>query len=327
MALWGISTTTETVTNNYAIPKFLSDVDKTRFRHNGFASSEGWTYRHYGDNKFSGLSTNYYDELLVPVFPLSGDEAGVNATGLGAATPVAVFFKDVNNGSPISVAGGSTSFISTATSAEVHLVYNELVYCGAGATVRIDAYDASGAFQVSAVATAASTGVPLPQYGHFDGQVTNRVAFSFTTPSNVYTANETFLTTEVNAIVGVGSTNIYVANTTGVVAGVSSVTIAGIATNQPIVSVGTTFVQIGTASTSSTQIGIGTVVTFSTVANKTNLMVDYGTAVVGTITDFSGTAATKVISGEASIRFNVGGAGTIGNNTAGLGVTYLTVTV
>jgi len=245
MALWGISTTTETVTNNFAIPKFLSDVDKTHFRHNGFASSEGWTYRHYGDNKFSGLSTNYYDEILVPVFPLSGPEAGDNATGLGAATPVAVFFKDVNNGSPISVAGGSTSFISTATSGEVHLVYNELVYCGAGATLRIDQVNAAGAVQASIVATAASTGVPLPKYGHFDGQITNRVAFTFTSPG---------------------------------ASGINS-----------------------------------------------SLVINYGTAVVGTITDFSGTTAIKVISSEAAIRYNVGGAGTVGNTTVGLGTTALTV--
>jgi len=244
MALWGISTTTETVTNNYAIPKFLSDVDKTRFRHNGFASSEGWTYRHYGDNKFSGLSTSYYDEILVPVFPLSGAEAGDNKTGLGAATPVAVFFKDVNNGSPISVAGGSTSFISTATSGQVHLVYNELVYCSAGATMRIDQVNAAGAVQASIVATAASTGVPLPKYGHFDGQITNRVAFTFTSPG---------------------------------VSGINS-----------------------------------------------SLVVNYGTNVVGTITDFSGTAAVKIISSEAAIRYNVGGAGT--SASVGLGVTHLTVT-
>jgi len=244
MALWGISTTTETVTNNYAIPKFLSDVDKTRFRHNGFASSEGWTYRHYGDNKFSGLSTSYYDEILVPVFPLSGAEAGDNKTGLGAASPVAVFFKDVNNGSPISVAGGSTSFISTATSGQVHLVYNELVYCSAGATMRIDQVNAAGAVQASIVATAASTGVPLPKYGHFDGQITNRVAFTFTSPG---------------------------------VSGINS-----------------------------------------------SLVVNYGTNVVGTITDFSGTAAVKIISSEAAIRYNVGGAGT--SASVGLGVTHLTVT-
>lgn len=244
MALWGISTTTETVTNNYAIPKFLSDVDKTRFRHNGFASSEGWTYRHYGDNKFSGLSTSYYDEILVPVFPLSGPEAGDNATGLGAATPVAVFFKDVNNGSPISVAGGSTSFISTSTSGQVHLVYNELVYCSAGATMRIDQVNAAGAVQASIVATATSTGVALPKYGHFDGQITNRVAFTFTSPG-----------------------------TSGI---------------------------------------------------NSSLVVNYGTAVVGTITDFSGTTAVKVISSEAAIRYNVGGAGT--SASAGLGVTHLTVT-
>lgn len=244
MALWGISTTTETVTNNYAIPKFLSDVDKTRFRHNGFASSEGWTYRHYGDNKFSGLSTSYYDEILVPVFPLSGAEAGDNKTGLGAATPVAVFFKDVNNGSPISVAGGSTSFISTATSGEVHLVYNELVYCGAGATIRIDQVNAAGAVQASIVATATSTGVSLPKYGYFDGQITNRVAFTFTSPG---------------------------------VSGINS-----------------------------------------------SLVVNYGTNVVGTITDFSGTAAVKIISSEAAIRYNVGGAGT--SASVGLGVTHLTVT-
>jgi hypothetical protein len=74
------------------------------------------------------------------------------------------------------------------------------------------------------------------------------------------------LSTTINSTVGIGSTVIFVADTTGLIVGVSSISVVGAAiTNRPIVAVGTTFVQIGVASTSPSIISIGTTVNFSTI--------------------------------------------------------------
>ena len=74
------------------------------------------------------------------------------------------------------------------------------------------------------------------------------------------------LSTTINSTVGIGSTVIFVADTTGLIVGVSSISVVGAAiTNIPIVAVGSTFVQIGAASTSPNIIGIGTVVNFGTI--------------------------------------------------------------
>lgn len=339
MALWGISTTTETAANNYAIPKYQQSVDRNRSPWNTFADVRGWIQRWYGTTENSGLSTNYYDEVLVPVVGLNtGTDApgnGANNTGLGTATPVAVFFEDPNKASPISVGGGATTGITTGRTAYVHVVWNETVYAGAGSTVRIRTFDANGANENTAiVATAASVapGAYIPVYTNaggqevvrnFNGQISNRVAFAFTAPTSVLAANVTFLTTSINTTVSAGTTNIFVSDTTGVVAGVSSISIAGVAiTNRPIVSVGTTFVQIGTASTVNSVIGIGTAVTFSTRTNKTKLVLDLTAGVVGTITDFSGAGpVNKALTG---LLYNVGGAGTTGS--VGLGTDMLNVT-
>lgn len=186
MALWGISTTTETFDNNYGIPKFLKETDRNHTPHNCFASNRGWIYRHYGDNKYSGLSTSYFDEVLVPVAGLNTTGIGSNTTGLGLATPTAIFFADPNNSSILSVGGGGTTGIATGTVGQVHLVYNEFVYASAGATVRI--IPSTG---TAIIATAASAGAPvqvnIPGVGQtyitFNGQVTNRIAFAFTVPN------------------------------------------------------------------------------------------------------------------------------------------------
>lgn len=186
MAIWGISTTTETFENNYGIPKHLKEVDRNHTPHNCYADNRGWVYRMYGDGKFSGLSTSYYDEILVPVAGLNTTGISSNSTGLGAATPVAVFLADPNNSSIITVGGGGTTGIPTGTTGEVHLVYNEVVYAGAGSTVRL--LRSTGG---PIVATAQSTGVPVQAnipgigqtYVQFNGQITNRIAFTFTTPN------------------------------------------------------------------------------------------------------------------------------------------------
>ena len=260
MALWGISTTTETAENNYAIPKHLSENDRNNTPWNCFADVRGWIYRRYGTNEHSGLSSSYYDEVLVPVVglnttPVVGD---VGATGLGTAGPVAVFFEDPNRASRISLgAGNGTAGIATNTTGYVHVVFNELVFAGAGATVRIRTFDANNANESTAIvgtatssgstqyawsSTAALHGSP-DVFENYNGQITNRVAFAFTTPSTLLTTNVNFLTTTINSAVAAGSTVIFVSSLTGVSAG-SSITVGTAITSRSVVAVGDTFVQL-----------------------------------------------------------------------------------
>ena len=339
MALWGISTTTETSDNNYAIPKFLQDTDRNNTPHNCFADVRGWVYRKYGTSQQSGLSTDYYDEILIPVAGLNtaGVPSDLGSTGLAIATPVAVFFEDVNLASPISIGAGGTTGITTGSTGYVHLVFNELVYVSAGATVRLRALDANNANETTAIVATAgsfSNGSTVFNYINdtgivgntsFNGQITNRVAFAFTAPSTVLAANVNFLTTTINATVAIGATNIFVADTTGVVAGVSSISVVGpgTITTRPIVSVASTFVQIGTASTVASVLGIGTVVTFSTRTNATKLSIDMSRGFIGVITDVSGGAGVTSSFTSDIIR-NIGGAGS--TSSVGIGTTTLTVT-
>jgi len=195
MALWGISTTTETAANKYGIPKHLHDVDRNRTPHNCFADERGWVYRFYGSNEQSGLSTSYYDEVLVNVAGLNTTGIGSNTTGLGLATPVAVFFEDPNRSSPISVGAGGTSGIGTGRTGFVHLVFNEIVNVSAGATCLVNQFTSAGlATGTPIVATARSfangatvtnfvNGQSFKTFTSYNGQITNRVAFAFTAPS------------------------------------------------------------------------------------------------------------------------------------------------
>jgi hypothetical protein len=342
MALWGISTTTETAENNYGIPKHLSENDRNNSPWNCFADVRGWVYRRYGTNEYSGLSSSYYDEVLVPVAGLNSTTTFSDSgeTGIGTAGPVAVFFEDPNRSSRISLgAGNGTAGIVTNTTGYVHVVFNELVFAGAGATVRIRTFDANDANESTAiVGTAASSG--STQYAwsstaalhgspdvfeNFNGQITNRVSFAFTSPSTVLTANVNFLTTSINSTVAAGSTIIFVSSLTGVSAG-SSISVGTAITTRPVVAVGDTFVTIGTASTVASVIGITTAVTFSTRTNATKLKIDLSRGFVGVITD--GSSGVGVISsftsqfGDVLLR-NVGGAGTTGS--VGIGTTTLTV--
>lgn len=197
MALWGISTTTETADNNYAIPKYQESVDRNRSPWNTFADRRGWIQRHYGTTEHSGLSTSYYDEILVPVVGLNTGVApgaaghGANNTGLGQATPVAVFFEDPNKASPISTGAGGTTGISTSTTGYVHVVWNETVYCSAGATVSVLRSTGAPLVAYAASVGAANYGANLNVYTNadgdtvvrnFNGQISNRVAFAFTAP-------------------------------------------------------------------------------------------------------------------------------------------------
>jgi hypothetical protein len=338
MALWGISTTTETAANNYAIPKYQHSVDRNRSPWNTFADVRGWIQRWYGTTENSGLSTNYYDEVLIPVAGLNtGPAVGIssNATGLCIATPVAVFFEDPNKASPITVGGGGTTGVTTGRTAYVHVVWNETVYAGAASSVRIRTFDANGANENTAIigyAASVAPGAYVPVYTNtngqevvrnFNGQITNRVAFAFTSPNTVLTANVPFLTTATTTgqTVAIGGTVIWVNSVSNVSVG-SSLTITGKLTNAPVVSIGDTFVRISSGSTISSTITAGIAATFSTRTNKTKLVLDLTAGVVGTITDFSGgTAVTKSLTG---LLYNVGGAGTTGS--VGMGTDMLDVT-
>ena len=342
MALWGISTNAETVANNYAIPKFQLETDRNTSPWNTFADVRGWIQRRYKTRENSGISTRYFDEVLVDVTGLNATNVGIDSqsTGIGTASPVAVFFEDPNQASPISIGGGATTGIATNTTGYVHVVFNELVFASAGATVSLRAFDANGNNETTRiVATAASNtstqyawagtasthGSP-GVYTSFNGQITNRVAFAFTSPSVGLTTNVSFLSTTINTTVALGSTVIYVGSLTGVTAGISSITVGTAITTKPVVSVGDTFVTIGAASTVASVIGIGTAVTFSTRTTATKLFIDATRGFIGLITD--GSNGVGVISsftqqfGDVLIR-NIAGAGT--TSGVGLGTTTLTV--
>lgn len=194
MALWGISTTTETAANNFAVPKYLYDGDRNNNPHNVFADVRGWIYRHYGTSEQSGLSTNFYDEVLVNVAGLNTTGTAANTTGLGNATPVAIFFEEPNKVSPISIGAGATTGIGTGKTGYIHLVFNENVYVSAGATIQVNQHNQSGTIVGRIVATAASMPTNSTVYNYindsgyiaftnYNGQVTNRASFSFTAPA------------------------------------------------------------------------------------------------------------------------------------------------
>ena len=433
MALWGISTTQEAASNNYAIPKWFNDSDRSFTPHNCFADERGWIYRRYQSDDHSGLGTIYTDEVLIPVSGLNttadqsikldgstitGSASSVTHTGIAPATPVAVFFEDPNQNSNISVAAGGTTKVAPAATAYVHLVYNENVFVSTGTTIGItpfninngDAGSVLTGYAVSAVGDVTvfgNTGIPTTSNpgdgtlgagdttgstgGEFQvynltglaaasmpAQITNRVSFAFTAPAAtaLKTANNVFAqvsaaftsaTKVADGGVGVGTTTFFVAESdlTGVVAGVSSVTIntnQGIGkTNAPIASVGSTSFTVGrpgvtTAGFSTIRdqipVGVGATITFSnlTAATKLKVNMDYG--IVGTVTSFyDATAAIKTFinpgvgtaagaSLPQGIDRQVGGAGTYmsgsfepnastgsvdGSGIVGLGTTALLV--
>ena len=211
MALWGISTTTETSANRYNLPKHLSDADKHNSPWNVFADNRGWIHRRYGSSEQSGLSTSYYDAVMVPIIGLNTTGTTSNRTGLGAATPVAIFFEDPNRSNPISIGAGGTTGIATGTTGYVHVVWNELVYATAGAQVLLS--QQSGVTASTVVAYAASitrnvnlfnyvTNVGYTTFTNYNGQVTNRVAFAFTAPTTLTGAGATLTVNWGTALVG-----------------------------------------------------------------------------------------------------------------------------
>ncbi len=273
MALWGISTTQETWANSYAIPKFLNDQDRNFTPHNCFADDRGWIYRTYSTTVHSGLGTIYTDAVLVPVAGLNTVAAASTVfgpsgitpvseqcyTGIAPATPVAVFFEDPNNATPITVAAGGTTGVEPSATVKVNVVYNELVFVSTGATINIITSNIEngggnigdgGAGIVGYAETAVGsitvfnntngtaggqnevynlTGVDGTD---FAGQITNRVSFAFTAPAAtaLLTDNDVFRQPNINfassdgGATGIATTSFFVAaaDLVGVVAGVSS---------------------------------------------------------------------------------------------------------
>jgi hypothetical protein len=338
MALWGISTASETAANNYALPKHLSENDRNNTPWNCFADCRGWIYRRYKTRDHSGISTRYCDEILIPVTGINSTNTG-GSVGIGTAGPVAVFFEDPNKGSPISVGGGATTGIATNTTGYIHVVFNELVFASAGATMRIRTFDANNNNESTAIVAYATSNTSTQYawagtaqshlspnvYTNFNGQITNRVAFAYTSPSSVLTTNVNFLTTTIGSGVTAGSTNIFVSSLTNVSAG-SSISVGAAITNRPVVAIGDTYVTIGAASTIPTTIAAGVAVTFSSRTNATKLVIDMTKGFIGIITD--GSNAVGVISsfsdqfGNVLLR-NIGGSGTTGSVV--LGTTTITV--
>jgi hypothetical protein len=365
MALWGISTTQEAADNNYAIPKWFNDSDRSFTPHNCFADERGWIYRRYQSDEQSGLSTTYYDEVIVPVAGLNTTGSGAttqNVTGLGTATPVAIFFEDPNKNNPISVSAGGTTAVAVDADINVHLVYNENVFVGKGTTIKVRAFDVNGeneSTRIIGYATSVTNGAPIVafantsgvvEYTDFNGQICNRISFALTAPSTVLSANLNFNTTSIefsnSGAVGIGTTIFYITNLDGV-STASSITVdsnIGVAlTNAPIIAVGDTSVTVGLGMTIAGQkiVGIGSTVIFSNRTDETKLFIDIEAGVVGTVTSFYGDAATKVFRGNsANIIRQVGGAGTFmsgsfepnaggtidGAGVVGLGTTTLSVT-
>jgi len=365
MALWGISTTQEAASNNYAIPKWFNDSDRSFTPHNCFADERGWIYRRYQTDEQSGLSTVFYDEVIAPVAGLNTTGYGAtdqNMTGLGTATPVAIFFEDPNKNNPISVSAGGTTAVAVDSDINVHLVYNENVFVGKGTTIKVRAFDVNGeneSTRIIGYATSVTNGAPIVafantegvvEYTDFNGQICNRISFALTAPSTVLSANLNFNTTSVefsnSGAVGIGTTIFYITNLDGV-STASSITVdsnIGVAlTNAPIIAVGDTSVTVGLGMTIAGQkiVGIGSTVIFSNRTDETKLFIDIEAGVVGTVTSFYGDAATKVFRGNsANIIRQVGGAGTFmsgsfepnaagtidGAGVVGLGTTTLSVT-
>ena len=347
MALWGISTTQETWANSYAIPKFLNDQDRNFTPHNCFADDRGWIYRTYSTTVHSGLGTIYTDAVLVPVAGLntvaaasttfttgiaitfgSADANAMTYTGIAPATPVAVFFEDPNNATPITVAAGGTTGVEPEATVKVNVVYNEQVFVSTGATINIETFDINNENASTHIVGYAETAVgSITVFTNtngtaggenevynltgeagtdFAGQITNRVSFAFTAPSTLLTANDIFATVSANHATGIASTVFYVANADlDGVSTASSVTIynnLGIGvTNAPIIAVGDTSFTIGGPTGAGITIrgqqtvGIGSTIVFSNLTAQTKLKVHMDRGIVGTVTSFyaDDTAAVK----------------------------------
>ena len=342
----------------------------------------------------SGLNTTADQCIKFNGETITGTATSVTHTGIAPALPVAVFFADPRNNSEITVAAGGTIATGPSSTAYVHVCWNENVFVSTGATINIQTFDvnnenasthivAYAATAVGDVSAYVNTGIKstidtgsaggqIETYNltgidgtDFAGQITNRVAFAFTAPSTLLTANDNFASVSANHATGIGSTVFYVAESDlEGVSTASSVTIynnLGIGvTNAPIIAVGDTSFTIGGPTGAGITIrdqqtvGIGSTIVFSNLTAQTILKIQMDRGVVGTVTSFyEGTAAIKTFINSSGIATRpnaaipigidrqVGGAGTFmsgsfeenavgtvdGKGVVGLGTTALRVSI
>ena len=342
----------------------------------------------------SGLNTTADQSIKFNGETITGTATSVTHTGIAPALPVAVFFADPRNNSEITVAAGGTIATGPSSTAYVHVCWNENVFVSTGATINIQTFDvnnenasthivAYAATAVGDVSAYVNTGIKstidtgsaggqIETYNltgidgtDFAGQITNRVAFAFTAPSTLLTANDNFASVSANHATGIGSTVFYVAESDlEGVSTASSVTIynnLGIGvTNAPIIAVGDTSFTIGGPTGAGITIrdqqtvGIGSTIVFSNLTAQTILKIQMDRGVVGTVTSFyEGTAAIKTFINSSGIATRpnaaipigidrqVGGAGTFmsgsfeenavgtvdGKGVVGLGTTALRVSI
>ena len=342
----------------------------------------------------SGLNTTADQSIKFNGETITGTATSVTHTGIAPALPVAVFFADPRNNSEITVAAGGTIATGPSSTAYVHVCWNENVFVSTGATINIQTFDvnnenasthivAYAATAVGDVSAYVNTGIKstidtgsaggqIETYNltgidgtDFAGQITNRVAFAFTAPSTLLTANDNFASVSANHATGIGSTVFYVAESDlEGVSTASSVTIynnLGIGvTNAPIIAVGDTSFTIGGPTgvgitiRDQQTVGIGSTIVFSNLTAQTILKIQMDRGVVGTVTSFyEGTAAIKTFINSSGIATRpnaaipigidrqVGGAGTFmsgsfepnavgsvdGKGVVGLGTTALRVSI
>ena len=342
----------------------------------------------------SGLNTTADQSIKFNGETITGTATSVTHTGIAPALPVAVFFADPRNNSEITVAAGGTIATGPSSTAYVHVCWNENVFVSTGATINIQTFDvnnenasthivAYAATAVGDVSAYVNTGIKstidtgsaggqIETYNltgesgtDFAGQISNRVAFAFTAPSTLLTANDNFASVSANHATGIGSTVFYVAESDlEGVSTASSVTIynyLGIGvTNAPIIAVGDTSFTIGGPTgvgitiRDQQTVGIGSTIVFSNLTAQTILKIQMDRGVVGTVTSFyEGTAAIKTFINSSGIATRpnaaipigidrqVGGAGTFmsgsfeenavgtvdGKGVVGLGTTALRVSI
>jgi len=341
----------------------------------------------------SGLNTTADQSIKFNGETITGTATTVTHTGIAPALPVAVFFADPRNNSEITVGGGGTIAVGPSSTGYVHVCWNENVFVSTGATINIQTFDvnnenasthivAYAATAVGDVSVYTNTGIKSTSMGSaggiietynltgeagtdFAGQITNRVAFAFTAPSTLLTANDNFASVSANHATGIGSTVFYLAESDlEGVSTASSVTIynnLGIGvTNAPIVAVGDTSFTIGGPTgvgitiRDQQTVGIGSTIVFSNLTAQTILKIQMDRGVVGTVTSFyEGTAALKTFINSSGIATRpnaaipigidrqVGGAGTFmsgsfeenavgsvdGKGVVGLGTTALRVSI
>jgi len=341
----------------------------------------------------SGLNTSADQSIKWDGSTITGTATSVTYTGIAPALPVSVFFADPRNNSEITVAAGGTIATGPSSTAYVHVCWNENVFVSTGATINIQTFDvnnenasthivAYAATAVGDVSVYTNTGIKSTSMGSaggiietynltgeagtdFAGQITNRVAFAFTAPSTLLTANDNFASVSANHATGIGSTVFYLAESDlEGVSTASSVTIynnLGIGvTNAPIVAVGDTSFTIGGPTgvgitiRDQQTVGIGSTIVFSNLTAQTILKIQMDRGVVGTVTSFyEGTAALKTFINSSGIATRpnaaipigidrqVGGAGTFmsgsfeenavgsvdGKGVVGLGTTALRVSI